>query len=66
MDKSVFRITTEKNVNKSAFCNNVCGNTCAIHSLLNHDKKIHQVFLFNNEIDCFRVFQHKVLNNLHF
>ena len=66
MDKSVFRITTEKNVNKSAFCNKICGKTCAIHSLLNHDKKIHQVFLYNNELDCFRVFQHKVLNNFQF
>ena len=66
MDKSVFRITTEKHVNKNAFCNKVCGNTCAIHSLLNNDKKIHQVFLFNDELDCFRVFQHKILNNLKF
>ena len=56
----------EKNVNRSAFCNDICMETCAIHGLLTHTKQVHQVFLAKNELDCFRVFQHKVLTNVHF
>ena len=66
MNKTVFRITTERNINRSAFCNDICGETCAIHGLLTNTKQVHQVFLSNNELDCFRIFQHKVLTNVHF
>ena len=41
MDKTVFRITMEKNVNRSAFCNDICMETCAIHGLLTHTKQVH-------------------------
>ena len=62
MDKNVFKITTEKYVNRKAFCEKVCGENCAVHSYIQH-KSIQQVFLENNELICFQVFQHKVYNN---
>ena len=65
MDKDVFRIRMEKYVNSNAFCEHVCGENCAIHSYI-QQKSIQQVFLENNELICFRVFQHRVYNNAEF
>ena len=65
MNKNVFRITTEKYVNRNAFCEHVCGETCAIHGYLKQ-KTVQQVFLDNNELICFKVFQHRVLTNAQF
>ena len=65
MVKSVFHFTTEKNVNKNKFCEHICGETCAIHGFLKQ-KQVQQVFLDNNELICFKVFQHKVLTDAQF
>ena len=61
MDKYVFKITTEKCVNKKAFCEQICNETCSVHSYIQH-MSIQQVFLENNELICFKVFQHKIYN----
>ena len=65
MNINVFRITTHKYVNSNAVCEHVCGENCAIHSYLKQ-KTVQQFFLDNNELICFKVFQHRVFTNAEF
>ena len=61
MDKCVFQITTEKCINKKAFCEQICNETCSIHNYIQH-MSVQQVFLEEDELICFKVFQHKIYN----
>ena len=65
MDKCVFQITTEKCINKKAFCEQICNETCSIHNYIQH-MSVQQVFLEEDELICFKVFQHKIYNGENF
>ena len=65
MNKSVFKITTEKCKNRDAFCDHLCTKVCSIFHYV-HNKKVQQVFLEENELLCFQVFQHNIRNSEYF